>query len=130
MGLIQKPGLYACGVSVNGVINLPALKSLDRSFIGGRNWITRMGLDGANDRAVSPQHQAKSIQDPVLLIASTNDARISYKQAKRLHKLLKKLKKNSPYVELDTGTHYMLNSESRLASLTAIEGFFNEQFAP
>lgn len=130
MGLIQQPGLYACGVSVNGVINLPALKNVDRNFLGGRNWIKRMGLEGANDRDVSPQHQAKSIQDPVLLIATTNDARISYKQTKKLHKLLKKLKRDSTYVELDTGTHYMLNSESRLASLTAIEGFLSEQLAP
>ena len=130
MGLIQQPDLYACGVSVNGVINLPQLKAVDRDSIGGRSWIKQMGLQGANDKDVSPQHQAKRIMSPVLLIASTNDARISYRQTERLHDKLKKLDKDSTYVELDTGTHYMLNSESRLAALSAMEVFLAKHLTP
>lgn len=126
MGLIQQPDLYKCGVSVNGVLDLPSLKSKDRAFIGSRGWISRMGLDGHKDAEVSPQQQVKRIKDPVLLIASTNDARIPYKQTKRFHKSLKKLKQDSTYVELDTGTHYMLNSESRFGMLVALEAFLGK----
>ena len=125
MGLIQQPQLYKCGVSVNGVMDLPSLKSKDRNFVGGRDWTKRMGLEGDKDANVSPQQQAKRIIDPVLLIASTNDARISYRQTKRLHKTLKRMKRDTTYVELDTGTHYMLNSESRHGMLVALEQFLD-----
>ncbi|MGK0471570.1 MAG: dipeptidyl aminopeptidase/acylaminoacyl peptidase [Candidatus Azotimanducaceae bacterium] len=123
MGLVQQPQLYKCGISINGVMDLPSLKSKDRNLVGGRDWTKRMGLEGHKDAKVSPQQQANQITAPVLLIASTNDARISYKQTKRLHRTLKGLKRDSTYVELDTGTHYMLNGESRHGMLVALEQF-------
>ena len=63
------------------------------------------------------------IPDPVLLVAAKNDARISYKQTSNFHKRLKKLKKDTTYVEMETGTHYMLNRESRQITLEAAEKF-------
>ena len=123
MGLIQHPDLYACGVSVNGVMNIPAIKSADRNVIGGRSWIKSVGLEGSDDADVSPYQQAERISDPVLLVAAKNDARISYKQTKNFHKRLKKLKKDTTYVEMETGTHYMLNRESREITLKAAEKF-------
>ena len=85
-----------------------------------------MGLEGADDKEVSPQQQAERIEDPVLLVAAKNDARISYTQTSKFHKTLKRLKKDSTYVEIETGTHYMLNSESRHAMLQAAEKFLAE----
>ena len=79
MGLIQHPDLYACGASVNGVMNIPAIKSADRNVIGGRSWIKSVGLEGSDDADVSPYQQAERISDPVLLVAAKNDARFLYK---------------------------------------------------
>ena len=82
-----------------------------------------MGLEGTKNTDVSPQQQAKRIKDPVLLIASTNDARIPYEHTRNIHRTLKRLKKDTTYVQIETGTHYMLNAESRLAMLSAAEKF-------
>ena len=121
MGLIQHPDLYACGVSVNGVMNIPAIKSADLKCHWRPELIKSVGLEGLDDADVSPYQQAERISDPVLLVAAKNDARISYKQTKNFHKRLKKLKKDTTYVEMETGTHYMLNRESREITLKAAE---------
>jgi dipeptidyl aminopeptidase/acylaminoacyl peptidase len=43
MGPIKEPGLYKCAISINGVINLPALKTADRmGSLGGKSWIKTM----------------------------------------------------------------------------------------
>jgi dipeptidyl aminopeptidase/acylaminoacyl peptidase len=123
MGLIQEPSLYACGISMNGIMNIPALKTQNLRLIGGRDWTEEMGLEGAKDTDVSPQQQALRIKDPVLLIAATNDARVPYEQTRKMHRALKRLKKDTTYVEINTGTHYMVNAASRLAMLSAAEKF-------
>lgn len=82
-----------------------------------------MGLDGANDKDVSPHQRAKDISAPVLLIAAKDDARVNYKMSKALYKKLKRLKKPAEYVEIKEGTHYMEDAQSRLTALKASEKF-------
>lgn len=123
MGTIKEPGLYKCAISVNGVADLVSLKRNDKSTLGGRAWIKNMGLEGVDDEQVSPYHRAKDVSAATLLIAAKDDARISYKQSKNLHKRLKKLGKSSEYVELKTGTHYMVSAQARLQTLQATEKF-------
>ncbi|WP_262693926.1 alpha/beta hydrolase family protein [Kordiimonas aquimaris] len=123
MGVIKEPGLYKCAISVNGVTNLVKLKVGDKNTIGGRVWITRMGLEGASDKDVSPYHRAEDISAPVLLMSAVDDARVPYKMSRDLHKKLKKLKKTSQYVKITEGTHYMVTAQSRLTQLKASEEF-------
>lgn len=124
MGVIKEPGLYRCAISVNGVSDLVKLKSTDRrGLIGGKAWTQRMGLDGADDSDVSPYHRAEDVSAPVLLMSSVDDARIPYKLSRDMNKKLRKLKKESRYVEIENGTHYMLTAQSRLTMLQAAEKF-------
>lgn len=124
MGVIKEPNLYQCAVSVNGVTNLPRLKSSDRrNSIGGRSWTQRMGLTGVDDKQVSPFHRAHEINVPVLLMSSVDDARVHWKMSEDMHKRLKKLKKDSTYVKIKDGTHHMVTANSRLTALKAAETF-------
>jgi len=123
MGTIKEPKLYRCAVSVNGVTDLLRLKAHDRNFIGGRAWIKNMGLAGVDDKQASPYHRAEEINAPVLLLSAKDDSRIPYQHSKDLHKRLKRLKKDSHYVLIKSGTHSMVTAESRLTMLRETEKF-------
>jgi len=124
MGPIMEPGLYKCAVSINGVTNLPRIKSDDKyGTIGGRAWTKTMGLRDASDESVSPFHRADEINVPTLIMSSKDDARIDYKMSRAMHQRLKDLKKKSQYVLLENGGHSMDTTESRLSALKAMEKF-------
>lgn len=124
MGVIKEPGLYKCAISTNGVANLARLKSGDKNnTIGGRSWTKRMGLDGADDKQVSPYHRAEEVSAPILLMSSVDDARVPWKMSQTMHKRLKKLKKDSTFVRIEDGTHHMVTAQSRLTALSAAEEF-------
>ncbi|MBL4790137.1 MAG: S9 family peptidase, partial [Kordiimonadaceae bacterium] len=123
MGAILEPNLYQCAISVNGVPDLPRLNKRDLSTRGGSDWHKIRGHEGKKDKEVSPYHRAKEITIPILLIAAKDDARIPYQHTKDMHKRLKNLGKNSKYVQLKTGTHYMVTAEARLKVLRETEKF-------
>jgi len=87
--------------------------------IDGRAWIKTMGLTGQSYKSVSPFHVAKKITVPVLLLSSIDDARVPFKQSEKMHRRLKKLGKNSTYIQIDDGGHGWDNKASRMAVLTA-----------
>ncbi|WP_262693925.1 alpha/beta hydrolase family protein [Kordiimonas aquimaris] len=127
MGVIKEPDIYRCAISVNGVMNLPKLKSGDRkSAIGGRSWTQRMGLEGSKDAEVSPYHRAKDINVPVLLMSSVDDARVPWEMSQDMHKRLRKLNKDSTFVKITDGTHHMVTAQSRLTALTEAAQFLNK----
>jgi len=124
MGVIKEPELYKCAISVNGVTDLPKLKSHDAfSSLGGRDWIKTMGLEGADDETVSPYDRAEGIHTPLLLMSSEDDARIPYKHSRDMHNKLKRHNKQSRYVKIPNGTHSMVTAESRLIMLRETEKF-------
>ncbi len=124
MGTIKERGLYRCAISLNGVTDLVKLKSEDRKYsIGGRSWVKTMGLEGASDNTVSPYHRAANVSAPVLLIAAEDDARVPWEMSRDMHKRLQKLGKDSSFVSIKEGTHYMVSTQARLTALTAAEAF-------
>lgn len=122
-GIIQTPSLYQCGVSINGAVNLPRLKNADAVFWGTRRWLNTIGLEGADDQAVSPFHQVDKINQPVLLMASRDDTRLKIVDTENFHSRLKSSGKNSTYVEIEDGGHSMDTMNARLKKLTAMEAF-------
>ncbi|WND01508.1 prolyl oligopeptidase family serine peptidase [Temperatibacter marinus] len=123
MGIIQNSALYQCAASINGVTDIPKMKLNDKKFIGGSSWIKTMGLEGANDKTVSPYHLYKKIQVPVLLISSKDDARINYQWTRQLSK---KLRKKSTFVLIEDGGHHMDTVNARMTVLTELEKFFKK----
>lgn len=131
MGVIKESQLYKCAISVNGVTNLVSLKRTDKKYsLGGESWIQRMGLEGEDDETVSPYHRAKDINVPVLLMSSVDDARVPWKLASDLDKKLRKLGKDSRYIQIEDGTHNMVTTNARLTVLTNAEKFLAEHIGP
>ncbi|UTW55045.1 S9 family peptidase [Kordiimonas sp. SCSIO 12610] len=124
MGAIKEPGLYKCAISVNGVTDLPRLKSTDKNqSVGGSAWIKRMGLRGADDKTVSPHDRADEINIPVLLMSSVDDTRIDYRMSRSTHTKLTDLGKDSTYIKINDGTHNMVTKASRMTLLKETEKF-------
>lgn len=123
MGSIKEPQLYQCAVSINGVADMPAMKSKDRRMVGGKEWGETWGLEGSKDEEISPYDRADEINTPVLLISSRNDRRVPYTQSKKMYKKLKKLGKTSRYVQMNDGDHYLMTAESRMVTLRETEKF-------
>lgn len=123
MGLIQSPELYQCGVSVNGALNLPRLKSADSTFWGSSNWLSRVGLKDHNLEDVSPFHQVKKISRPALVMASKDDTRLRIVDSENFYSRLKDASPESEYVEIEDGGHSMDTAASRLTKLKAMEAF-------
>ncbi|WP_420429925.1 alpha/beta hydrolase family protein [Kordiimonas sp.] len=128
MGVIKEPGLYKCAVSINGVTDLPRLIAEDKyNVIGGRDWVKKIGLEGASSSDVSPYHRSEGVSAPVLLMSSKDDTRIDYGVSEAMHKRLAKLGKASRYVMIEDGGHHMDTAESRLTVLTEMEKFLATQ---
>lgn len=126
MGLIKTPDLFKCGISTSAVFDIPAFITDDKKFIGGRAWTKTMGLEGQNNKTVSPYHRAKEIKAPLLIIHAEDDHRVRYRQAKKMAKKLKKLKKKVTFVTMKDGDHYLDTEASRIAKLTAMEKFLKK----
>lgn len=123
MGLFKNPELYQCGVTVNGAVNLPRLKSADSTFWGSRNWLQRVGLEGHDLEDVSPFHQVKQISRPALVMASKDDTRLRIVDSENFYGRLKDVSPESEYVEIEDGGHGMDTAASRLTKLKAMEAF-------
>lgn len=123
MGLIQNADLYQCGVSVNGAVNLPRLKSADSAFWGRKDWLDSIGLEGHDLEDVSPFHQAKKITRPALVMASKDDTRLRIVDSENFYSRLKGASPESEYVEIEDGGHSMDTAASRLTKLKAMEAF-------
>ncbi|WP_286829717.1 MULTISPECIES: alpha/beta hydrolase family protein [Kordiimonas] len=123
MGVIKEPDLYQCAISVNGVTDIPSMKANDRNFIGGKAWGKKWGLEGKRDEDISPYDRAEEINTPVLIMASRDDRRVPYDQSAKLHDRLEKLGKETRYVKIESGDHYMVTAASRATLLSETEKF-------
>ena len=126
IGLIQNQDLYQCGVTVNGAVNLPRLKSADSAFWGRQDWLDSIGLEGHDLEDVSPFHQVKQITRPALVMASKDDTRLRIVDSENFYGRLKDVSPKSEYVEIEDGGHSMDTAASRLTKLKAMEAFLEK----
>jgi len=123
---IKEPELYKCAISINGVPDLPAMKLSDKNHVGFGEWIKNIGLKGQPDETVSPYHRAEEINIPMLLMSSVDDDRVPYKMSQRMQSRMKKLKKNSRYIQIENGGHSMITEAARVKMLSETEKFLAE----
>jgi dipeptidyl aminopeptidase/acylaminoacyl peptidase len=129
LGAVKTPDLFACAVSVNGVVDLPLLWTDDAKFIWYRQMRDSIGENRSDLKKISPYHRAEEIKIPVMLVAAKDDNRVNYKHSKRMYKKLNKLKKPVQYIELKSGGHSIDVDEERARYFTALESFLAEHLS-
>ena len=123
MGAIKTPDLYACAVSINGVLDLLRLIDESGDYIGGRVWVRHMGLEGESAKAVSPLHLADQIRIPMLIVQAADDVTVPKRHGQAMAERLRKLDRDVEYIELERGGHRLTDLQARTRVLQALESF-------
>ncbi|MBY0420852.1 MAG: S9 family peptidase, partial [Parvularculaceae bacterium] len=120
-GMTLTPELYACGVSVAGVSDLPAMLGSEKNDGAERFWESRMGASRFKDtselNAVSPAKQARNVRAPVMLIHGKDDTVVPLEQSAKMRDALKGAGKDVEYVVLDGEDHWLSVASSRTEML-------------
>lgn len=123
MAAVNTPDLFACAVSLNGVVDLPLLWTDDAKFIWYQEMRDSIGERRSDLKEISPYHRADEIKIPVLLVAAKDDARVNYKHSQRMFKRMKKKKQDVTYLQLKSGGHSVDVNEERARYFSTLETF-------
>ncbi len=129
MGLAKTPELYRCGISIAAVLDL-------KKLIDDQNDLLFSGINKAiinkkkDSRPVSPYHLADNIQAPLLLIHGDKDTIVPFEHSKKMHRALKKRKKNVELIKLEGAEHWSTTEVHELTKLGAIEAFLSKHLNP
>ena len=81
-------------------------------------------------RSISPSEYADDFKSPVLLIHGEDDTVVGYEQSRIMERALKRADKPVELIKLKGGDHWLSDSETRLATLKALDGFIRRHIAP
>jgi len=129
MGAVHEPTLYKCGVSLNGVADLPLFLDRYENFIGGHfssRYIGQLWEDKASLRRSSPINSVRSIEAPLMIVASESDLVVPPRQSRRMYNALKKSNKPVEFIELPQGDHFLSREENRQSFAHALLRFLDE----
>lgn len=120
MGLATTPALYQCGISINGILDMKKFASNELRY----NEYNRKIINTSwNMNKISPYHLAQDINDPLLIIYSKNDSVVKPLHSIKMHKKLKKLKKDSTLTLLPSGEHWPSNPKDEVIKFEAMDTF-------
>jgi dienelactone hydrolase len=94
MGVTRERGLYRCAIGFGGVYDLTRIHKESDARIERDRLAQVVGTDTAQLLAVSPVHNANSIDAPVLLIHGKHDWNADYEHSERMHAALERKQKN------------------------------------
>lgn len=132
MGLVKHGDFYKCAISINGVTHLAGQLKFDEKRFKKYPELIKYVHDSIGDpktdatmlAANSPLLQVARINDPVMIIAGTEDEVVPYKQSEAMVKALKKAKKNVEWTSLeDTGHQALYYDEDRETIYTKTRDF-------
>ena len=130
MGTVRAPRTYHCAIGVAGVYDLVAAakgRGFNDRHVGLHQVRDKVGKSGL--RELSPANQADRIEVPVLLAHGTQDARSSFKQARRMRDALVKAGNEVEWVPLAAQGHDLKNHETRRDLYERILRFLQRQLA-
>ena len=131
------PDLYQCVVAIAPVSDLNKMLFQERVTSGRDHWVisywTRIMTDGDARRekldSISPVEYADAFKAPVLLIHGTDDTVVDIDQSRVMKRALENARKRVELVELSGGDHWLSDSETRLATLRALDEFVSRHIA-
>jgi dipeptidyl aminopeptidase/acylaminoacyl peptidase len=128
-GAAFTPELYACAVSINGVVDIPSFLGFVQRQYGDesdslRYWRDVVGHPADEDLArFSPARSIATVRSPILLMHATNDSIVPVAQSEAIAKLLEKEGKPHQFIRLPGEDHWLSTTPSRIAVLQALETF-------
>ncbi|RIJ15596.1 S9 family peptidase [Henriciella mobilis] len=132
------PDLYRCVAAIAPVADLEKMLRTESRDHGRDSWSVtyweRIMADGdarrEKLRSISPSEFADSFKAPVLLIHGIDDTVVEYDQSRIMKRALDRAGKDVDLVKLKGGDHWLSDSETRLATLQALDAFVSEHLAP
>jgi len=137
-GGAYSPDIYRCVAAIAPVSDLPLMLRNERADHGKSGWVYRYWTkvignskkDREMLREVSPARSAETFTAPVLLIHGRDDTVVPMQQSQLMLKALKKAKKPVEFVRLKHGDHWLLDGETRLTTLQALDKFVTTHLGP
>jgi len=132
MGVIRTPALYRCAVAFAPVTDLRRWLARFKRTPHYQGMVAR--VQGERDMAYlnenSPALHAQEVGAPILLVHASGDIRVPIEHSRRMRRALGKAHKPVEYLELDGGSHFLLQPEHRRAVLSRMEQFIGRQLGP
>ncbi|WP_161539443.1 S9 family peptidase [Hyphobacterium indicum] len=130
------PDLYSCVAAYAPVTDIGLFLGEVEIRGGGGNWVADAwaeilgGVVTVEDRQhldeISPIHNTRNFQAPVLLMHGREDSVIPISQSRRMQNALDDAGQDVEYVEMHGADHWMTDYATRLEVLTRLEDFFAE----
>lgn len=123
MEAAQNSGKYRCAVSFAGVTDLVSFVDASRRFSNYGLVRAQINNKRSSLKSFSPIALAEDIDVPVLLLHGSQDRLVRVEQSRRMHKALRRKRKNVRYVELEDGNHVLDAEDQRLELFNAMDQF-------
>ena len=128
------PDLYKCVVAIAPVSDLTMMLADERNDAGRNHWVIdyweeRMADGEARNRklnAISPAQHASAFKAPVLLIHGEDDTVVPMRQSIKMRNALNRENHPVQLIRLKGEDHWLSDSATRLATLTALSAFVEE----
>lgn len=130
MGLIKTPDLYQCAVSFAGVMDQDLLVRNRLKYRNSEITKEQIGSNAEELKARSPLYNVDKITKPVLLIHGDQDRSVPVWHSRNMQDEMERQEKDSTYIELKNGDHYLSINNNRLATFEAIEEFLGSHLKP
>jgi len=136
MGVVRKPDIYRCAVSIAGISDLETFLAYYREdgddSPSYKVWRTRIGdpkTQRAAIRAASPINRVAEIKAPVLLIHGLEDWIVEPRQSKQMANALRKADKAVEHVELKGVNHRGWDDDTYRTIMSQSIAFVGKAFA-
>lgn len=128
------PDLYKCVAAIAPVADVPAMLADEKKEKGRDSlvldyWKEVIGdpkADRQHLKDISPTNHAAACKAPVLLIHGKDDFTVPIDQSERMEAALKSAGKEVEFIRLKGEDHHLSKSETRLATLQALDAFVSK----